>query len=62
MIILPPNTPNLQDIKNQNDLIEEKLIVETFKAAENIFGMIKAMKSHKDPLFGHFFKLSKVIK
>lgn len=33
MIILPPNTPNLQDIKNQNDLIEEKLIVETFKAA-----------------------------
>jgi len=27
LIILPPNTPNLQDIKSANDLIEEKLVV-----------------------------------
>lgn len=62
MIIYPPNTPNLQEIKNANDFIEEKIAAEAFKAADNILNLIKGMKSHKDPLFSQFFKLSKVIK
>lgn len=62
MLILPPNAPNLQEFKNRNDIIEEKIVAEAFKAGDAILAMIKNMKSHKDPMFGHFFKLAKVIK
>lgn len=62
LLILPANTPNLQDYKSKHDLIDEKLTAEAFKACDMILFMIKGMKSHKDPMFGHFFKLAKVIK
>jgi hypothetical protein len=62
LLMLPVNTPNLPDFKIRHDLNDEKLTAEAFKACDIILSLIKCMKSHKDPMFGHFFKLSKVIK